>query len=65
MKQEKQVIPSVREQKQKEPHQLYPNQPSQIQRFQTQVRLPHISMLVLISIPVANQLGQHIDMVMG
>ena len=62
---ENQVIHSVREPKLKERRQLYPNQLSQIQRSQGQVRLPHINMLALISIPVANQLDRHTDMVMG
>ena len=62
MKQENQVIHWVSEQKQKERRQLFPKPRLQNQRFQSQIRLPHISMLVLMSI--VNQLDQRIDMAM-
>ena len=62
MKQENQVIHLVSEQKQKERRQLFLKPHLQSQRFQSQIRLPHISMLVLMSI--VNLLDQRIDMAM-
>ena len=58
-----QVIHQAREQKQKEHLQLCLNPHLQNQQFQSQIRLPHSTMFVLI--PKFNQHGRPIDMAMG